>query len=940
MAARFVGRTAELGELARRFDAALAGEASVVLVAGEPGIGKTGLVAELGRLAGAHGTPVLWGRCTDDDGAPAYRPWRQVLRAWRAADPDGPAAADPDDLAALAPLLGSAGGDSAGAGAEARLVLFDAAARVLTAAAARTGLLVALDDLQWADPDSLALLVHLAREAPTARLLVVGTARPAELAADPERAGHVARLAARPTAARIDLGGLTDADVGGALTERLGVAPPPETVAEVRVRSGGNPFFVGELARMLADGRAGPVPAAVRDVVRLRLGRLPAGCRALLDLAAVAGGELDEPLLGAVVGGPVTDALRPALDDGVLVRPPGRTAPRFAHDIVREALLEVLGDTERARLHARLAEVLEPRADDPDVLPELARHALAALPSGDPEAALDRGRAAAALAGERLAFAESARRWARVLEAGRPFLTPVQRARDLIELARAQLRAHAVSDAVASCVAAVDLARHAGDAATLAEAALVVQGISDAEVLTAQRDWCEEALAALEPGDTPVRARLLAQLAHTLLFVGRPDQVDACSTRALEIAERVGEPAALAAALRARQLAASGPEGNAERLHLGDRMLAVGGSDAVLWGHLWRFDALLQAGRIADAERELDELAPVAARSGQPLARLHVLRSRAALAFGRGAFDEVRALNDEAAALAVRGRHVGAAMTAQAVEWQVALLIGRDGLDGSLPAELAVHRESPVFAVMSTTMARWHLALCRPEEAARWYRDLAPPGSPRIPRFMSLIVEALRVQIALELGDTAPLEACYRFLAPYANLFVAGGAGATATHGSVHQYLGIAAAGLGRGAVAIRHLTASVEADEARGLAPFAATARHRLAVELRRRGRPGDAEAARAHADRAAATAARLGMEPLRRKITELDDALRDGGVLSPRETEIAGLVADGLSNRDIAAAVHISERTVESHVAHILAKLGFSRRTQIAAWVVARSH
>lgn len=956
VAARFVGRSAELAELVERLEGALAGRASAVLVAGEPGIGKTRLVSELGRLAGAHSVPVLWGRCSDDDGVPAYWPWRSVLRAWQSADPAGPAAlarADLADLRRIAPELGAGPPPVGDTGAERRFALFDATARALSAAAERTGLVVVLDDLQWADPDSLALLVHLARDAPAARLLLVATARPAELVADSAREHEVGRLTALPSAVRLDLRGLAAPDVADALTERLGARPAPEVVSEVTARSGGNPFFVVELARVLAerpDGLDGPVPSAVRDVVRARLGRLPGDCRTVLDVAAVVGPEIDEALLGELTGKPVAevrDVLRPALDDGVLVRPPGRATPAFVHDIVREALLEVLGSAERVGLHERIAAVLAPRADDPDVLPELTRHALAALPLGDPAVAVGWARRAAELALSRLAFAESTRLYARMLEAGRRVLDPGERARGHVDLARAQLRAHAVSDAVASCTTAVDLARHAGDAEALASAALVVQGFSDPELLTAQSRWCAEALAALDPGDSSLRAQLLAQQTHALLYLGPPTDVAEVSRRSLAMAERVGDPNALTAALRARQLACSGPDGVAERIELGDRMLAVGrvhglgaeAADATMWGHLWRFDALLQAGRVGDAERELARLAPVVASAGLPLGRLHLVRSRAAIAFGRGRFDEVLRLNDEAAQMARRGRHAGAAMTASAVEWQVARLVGRDGLDDR---PLASMRDpaSPVFAVLGASMASWHLALGRPDEAAHWYRDLPEPGSPRIPRFMSLITEALRVQVAVDLGDDTPLEGSYRFLAPFAGLHVVGGAGATATHGSVQQYLGVAAGALGRTADAVRHLTAAIEADDANGLAPFAATARYRLAVVLRGRGRPGDAEQARLLAERADAVAAQLGMAPLRRHIAELADTLRDGGVLSPRETEVAGLVARGMTNRAIAERLHLSERTVETHVAHVLAKLGFSGRSQIAAWAVRHGH
>ena len=128
--------------------------------------------------------------------------------------------------------------------------------------------------------------------------------------------------------------------------------------------------------------------------------------------------------------------------------------------------------------------------------------------------------------------------------------------------------------------------------------------------------------------------------------------------------------------------------------------------------------------------------------------------------------------------------------------------------------------------------------------------------------------------------------------------------------------------------------------NDAAGLVPWAAQARCRLALALRERGRRGDADAALAAARAAREVAGRLGMAPLRDRAAAVVAAQRDGGVLSPRETEIARLVGRGLTNRQIAATAHISERTVETHVQHVLAKLGLTGRTQIAAWVVRRDH
>lgn len=906
---RFAGRATELDELVARLDAALGGRAGVVLLVGEAGIGKSRLAAEFARLASARAVPVLWGGCTDAPGAPAYRPWRRALRSW------------PGELPAdVAPLAAGATVDGPGD----RFALADAVTAFLGHAAAGTGLVVVLDDLQWADPASMALLVHLTREAPDARLLVVGTCRPG-------------RATAALPGVRLELRGLTVEEVGSALP---GV--PAGRAAAIVDRAGGNPFLVGELVRAWRAGTPDEsVPVGVRDVVRARLDRLPAACRALLHPAAVLGRELDLDLLGGVAGlsaDRVVDDLAPAVADGVLERPPGRSGLRFSHDLVREA---VLADADAARVHARAAAVLAPRADDPDVAPRLAAHALAALPHGDRAAAVGWARRAGEQATARCAHEDAARLLTGALDAARGVLGPAERLELLLATAQARACCHDVTGAVAACRSAADLARHTGDAAALGRAALVLPGVSLVEWLGEVRGWCTDALAGLPSTDDPLRCRLLAQLAHSaLLTVDLPTMARA-SAEALAMAERLDDPPALGDALRARQLARAGADGCAERLVLGGRLLAVaertGDPADALWGHLWRFDSLMQLGQVAEAEAELDRLEPVVARLRRPLARLHLLRGRFVPAFGRGRFVEADRLNDEALDLARRGGDDGAVGTALALRIILARCTG--GSPGDLTWFLgAPELASPYTALARAAYARLLFDRGEVDEARSWYAGLPDAGSPRIPPFLALPLEAWRAELATDLGDAATAQACHRLLLPHAELHVVGGAGAISTHGSVQGPLGVAALGAGRPDVAVRHLEAAAAVNDAAGLVPWAAQARLRLAVALRARGRRGDTDAALAAVRAASEAAGRIGMAPLRAAAAELAGGLRDGGVLSPRETEIAGLVGRGMTNRQIAAAAHISERTVETHVQHVLAKLGFTGRAQIAAWVAHR--
>jgi len=929
---RFVGREAELVELTARLEAALAGEPGVVLLGGEPGIGKTRLIAELSRLAAARAVPVLWGGCSEDEGAPAYWPWRRVLRGHLALGGTIPAA--------LAPL--DAATPPAAAGPAERFALFDAAAGFLAEAARPGGLVVVLDDLHWADPASVALLAHVAHE-PDARVLIVGAYRPAEL-----------RVPLRDVpGVRLDLTGLGPAEVatlaeahqeagregmsdsGGVVSDSRGVVldsggvvlDSRGVVSDSRgswlwARTGGNPFFVRALVE--AEGRGQRVPGTVRDVVARRVARLPSDCRQQLERAAVVGRECELALLRALGTADPLAALHPAVVDGLVERVGGRV--RFTHDLVREALLADLPG--RQAIHLAVARVLAPRADDPDVLPELARHALAALPLGDREATLGWARAAGEVALRMLAHEEAARLFGRVLDEGVD--DPAERLDLALRTAEVLGWSHAVDAAAERATQAVDLARRLGDEDAVGRAALVLPAVSDEEWISCSRAWTDEALAALPATDTPLRAQLLAQRALAASSGIDPRVVEADSAAALAMAERLDDPPSLVAALRARQLARSGPDGNAERRELGTRLLGIGertgDPEHTLWGRVWRFDAAVQAGDVAAAEREIELLEPLVARLRRPLARVHLLRSRAALAVGRGRFAEATALNEEAGALGARGP--GISVSTSALRFVISGLTGDPCPEQEFLPDLARADSVPNVAVIRAELAHWYVVQGRRAEAEQVFRQLPPVGSPQIPAYIVLVVECRRAVAAADLQDRRTGAACHDWLRRHTHLSKAGGAGALTLSGSVHQYAGAAAQAAGRIDAAVRHLRTAIAVDDAAGLLPFAALARARLAEILRRNGDRTEADELAAAALR---TARELGMRPLVARIGE-------PGPLSAREAEIAAWIGEGLTNRAIAATAHISERTVESHVQHILAKLGFSGRSQIAAWVVSR--
>ena len=436
-----VGRVGQVAALDAILADAAAGRGRVVLVVGEPGIGKTRLAEEAARRAASQGVRVAWGRCFEGEGAPAFWPWVQIARELLAGvEPEelhsllGPSSAE---LSQLLPEL-----KELGTGLEppplvdltaARFRLYQAVTRLLGRLAEVRPLMVVVDDLHWADVASLRLLTFLAAELPDARLVVIGTYRDVEAVAGQPLADTLGALAREPVVERIPLRGLGKAEVGRLVATRTGTQPAEQLVQAVHDRTEGNPFFVTELLRLLeSQGRLEAhdataaarqaIPVGVRDVLQRRLARLPEQTNAVLLAAAVVGRSFDLDLVEAVTqldDERALDAVEAGLVAGLVVEDETSVGRyRFAHALVRETLYEQLSRVRRARLHARVAEALLGRhgPDHPEHTLELAQHQWAAITVTGAEAALPSVLAAADHAMARLAYEQAEQQLRRALE--------------------------------------------------------------------------------------------------------------------------------------------------------------------------------------------------------------------------------------------------------------------------------------------------------------------------------------------------------------------------------------------------------------------------------------------------------------------------------------------------------------------------------------------
>jgi DNA-binding SARP family transcriptional activator len=866
----FVGREAELGDLHTGLDEALAGRGRLVLLVGEPGIGKSRLAEELSGHANGRGARVLVGRCWEAGGAPAYWPWVQALRAYvRDADSEmlrTQLGAGASELAQILPELRELfpqlpeppSLESEGA----RFRLFDSAATFLRNAASAGPLVLILDDLHAADEPSLLLLRFVAGEMRDSHLLIVGTYRDIDPTVRDPLASTLAELAREPVTRRISLAGLAQPEIARYVELSAGVVAPRELITLIHTETDGNPLFVGEVVRLLdSEGRlsgdgAGNIgiPEGIREVIGRRLGRLSEACRHTLLLAAVLGREFELAALGLLSETPRGDLLD-LIDEAMAVRVvggvpgvPGRL--RFSHALIRETLYDNLTAARRLQFHTRAGEALETlyAGELESHFAELAFHFAEAAPAGDVEKAIDYARRAGDRAATLLAYEEAARLYELALTlAGRDRI----RCELLIALGDAHARA---GDTPASRLAyreAADLAEQLGLLEQLAQAAV---GYGGRIVWNVSRDdeylapLLERGLAALGDQESALRVRLLARLAGGPLRDASfsPARRVALSAEALELARRIADPATTAYALSGYIAANHSPEHTSEQVKLATELVhvatAAGDLERALEAHENRSEALLELGDMQAAKADLKAMSELAAELRQPPQDWIVAGMRAHHALLEGGFDQAEGFMADALSLGKRAESWNAE-----VSFRLQLYMLRRYQGRLAEIEEIVRRsveDYPTYPIWRCVLAHMTAQLRYEAESREALKALAANRFATLPfNEMWLASMSLLAETASSLRDAGEADNLHELLLPYADRVAVCTPEFSA--GSVSYYLALLSSTVGRSKEAEQHFEAAIATNERIGARPWLAYTQEEYARELIARGGSDDVERA-----------------------------------------------------------------------------------------------
>jgi DNA-binding CsgD family transcriptional regulator/tetratricopeptide (TPR) repeat protein len=959
----FVGREREIAELTAALDDALAGRGRLVMLVGEPGIGKTRLAEELAEVARQRGLEVLWGLCYEHEGTPPYWPWEQAVLAHIRARGGETAVRE---MGAGAALIGAISPGlrlalhvaeeppRAGNLESSQFRLFEALGAFLAAAAAATPLLVIIEDLQWAGVSSLTLFEFVAATLGQSRVLLLGTARdgPPGGGLGPASLARLARLRAYR---RLELTGLSEADTAKAVAAVSGTTPTTGAIRAVYGLTEGNPYFIHEVTRLV--GRAGEaalesqrLPDSLNEAMGLRTARLSAPAAATLSTASVLGREFEFEELLAVEGKEHEAALLDAVDQGlreaVLDQIPGAGARyTFQHALLHRSVYEAISAARRQRLHKRAGDAIEAlySRDAEAHASALAHHYTEAGPNADRRKLLRYSRVAGEQAFNGRAFTESVPHFERAL-AAKGSEADLERAELLEALGRAtgtlgDLGARGIHErATKSLGEAFDIYLAAGEVKSAVRVCTYPIGGHGA-----LGDRLQRASDLAEPGSNDQGALLSRQgIAVGSQADSQPEEAFRFLDQAIGIARRNGNAELEAWSLsRKAQVAILKAEWEAATTAADETRAQSGretSDEAKATGSFYAFHALATVGRLGDAVQAARQSRDAALRT----------RSPHRLVLGRGAIGDMALLTgdwESAGSLetGIPGDEDPAPLSGGAM-WRRLLL--EEGAGGA-PLDSYV---AQVNAMQSQFRALAHLTLghfahfTNRAEVSSSAIQIARSGETAAGTHPSLKWVA-EMNAAVVLAVAGDGEACARTYSKLRHLSGIAHSGYWGVPWIADRLLGAVAVGAGLHDEAAGRYEAALHFARQGGYRVELALTCLGYARVLGAAGPAQDLQKCAALASEGLTVAMELGMEPVMSKLRELgagvgvataggDQRPRNPGGLTERELEVLRLIASGRSNREIGEALFISENTVIRHVSNIYAKAGVSNRVEATSY------
>lgn len=900
-AGHLIGRELELTKLRAQLGSALMGKGELALVSGEPGIGKTTLCDALAEDAAGRGVHVAWGRCWDGLASPAFWPWIQILRSLLAEldTTDPRVSSDLEAVQRLMPEL-MLGGEVASSdplseqSTDAEILRFrqfDSVLRLLQSIGRKNPSLLIFDDCHAADELSLRLLAFVAKQFRQMRVMVAITFRDVDIRQRPI-ANQIVQELGRD-GHRYSLQNLTQEEVGTFLKAKAPTINDAGTVERLYRTTEGNPFFLGEIAGLLAARHSGEkidwnsenfeIPEQVGAAIRQRYIALSEEARRVLDTAATIGLEFDVPLLTKVAELDLSAITRSLgkLEELGLVRSNLKHLARykFVHALFAETLYNDLAPSSRRGIHLKVAGALATEQRDQS---EIALHLLRALPAGDFSRAIEAAKQAAQRATEAMAYENAVNFYQLALAAFEDYRTHRSAAHcDLVlNLAEAHHRGGNFSPALACFERSAEMAHELGDAKAYARAVFGMGSWSETPGVTNLKlvGHLEHALSLLGNADIAWRARLLGRLAEALQYSDSAARRNSLASEAVALARQVNDPPTLAEVLYRVYVALLSPDKTDERLATTSEILNITrlcrNPRLGLRACYLRIRDLLELGQIVDLDREVQTYTQMTAE----LRQQHLGYTEAALAMRAmmdGRFDEAERLALDAFNL---GQNRQDGMAAQVYATQISLIRReQDRL-----AEMEPIIKTFVVQFPNLVFARCALAFCyseskRRDEAALHFEHLAQNDFTRLRRDYSwLAAMALLAETGVFLNDTRRAETLYQQLLPFEprqaslDMYV--------TYGPIALYLGMLARLLGRFDAAEAHFETALTFTAASGARPWLAHSKFRYAEMLLERGAENDRERAAGLVQSALASADTLGMKKLGEEARHLRRRLSAG--------------------------------------------------------------